>query len=120
VQVSSLTWHWIRGAEHSILPSLTVQTEHPSVKSTHDGLSRTNSSIVKTLSGALSSAAAEQEINRAAAQRLSRGPTRRDRNMASAPFYWKNCNFRSRPALKDEMWRFGGAVAINKAMPVLK
>ncbi|CUW86534.1 hypothetical protein AGR2A_Cc110100 [Agrobacterium genomosp. 2 str. CFBP 5494] len=62
MQVSSLTWHWIRGAEHSILPSLTVQTEHPSVKSTHDGLSRTNSSIVNTLSGALSSAAAEQEI----------------------------------------------------------
>ncbi len=40
--------------------------------------------------------------------------------MASAPFYWTNCNFRSPPALKDEMWRFGGAVAIDKAMPLLK
>ncbi|MFB4373037.1 hypothetical protein G6M16_004975 [Agrobacterium tumefaciens] len=48
----------MRGAEQTILPSATVQTEHPSVKSTQEGLSRTNSAMVAALSGTLSSAPA--------------------------------------------------------------
>jgi len=46
----------MRGAEHTMLPSATVQTEHPSVKSIQDGLSLTNSIMFAGFSDALSSA----------------------------------------------------------------
>jgi len=48
----------MRGAEQTILPSVTVQTEHPSVKSMQDGLSLTNSVMLAAFSDALSSAIA--------------------------------------------------------------
>jgi hypothetical protein len=74
----------MRGAEQTILPSATVQTEHPSVKSRQEGLSRTNSAMVAERSGALSSALAiecgdaKSDSSKTTMKRRAREPSMRN------------------------------------------
>jgi hypothetical protein len=114
----------MRGAEQAILPSATVQTEHPSVKSMQDGLSRTKSFIVAEVSNALSSVAVawwgELKIGsnkKTTAMRRGAGnPSTRDALTIQSLPKQKDCNLHCLPALKERIWRFGGVVAIDASI----